>query len=83
LRPCSTGELKDKFKLKGYPPEVADKVMADLAACGMLDDAAFARAWMQSRLKKYGFRRVARELADKGIAKELVSVALGIGQGRL
>lgn len=71
LRPRSTGELKEKLRLKGYPGEVIGKIVSDCAAQGLLDDEAFTKAWLQSRLKKYGLRRVSRELSEKGIPKEL------------
>lgn len=73
LRPRSCGELAGKMRDKGYPVHVIDRVTADHLASGMLNDDAFAKAWMQSRLKKYGFRRVTRELIDKGISKDTIA----------
>ncbi len=72
LRPRSTGELKKKLQMKGYEGEIIEKIISECAMSGLLDDSAFAKAWLQSRLKKYGFRRVSRELAEKGITKELI-----------
>lgn len=72
LRPRSCFELAEKMRQKNYPEDVIKKVTADLLAGGLLDDDIFARIWMQSRLKKYGMRRVVRELADKGIPKEKI-----------
>ncbi|MBF0619159.1 MAG: regulatory protein RecX [Candidatus Omnitrophica bacterium] len=73
LRPRSTGEFCNKLKAKGYPPELVDTVVQYFSALGYLDDAAFVRAWFSSRLKRYGVRRVARELTEKGIAKTLIA----------
>ncbi len=72
LRPRSCVELAEKMRGKGYEDEVISRVRADFIAMGYLDDDAFAKAWMQSRLKKYGLRRVMRELSDKGIAKDKI-----------
>lgn len=72
LRPRSTGELAQKLRLKAYDEEIVAKVVAQCDKGGLLDDRAFARAWLYSRLKKYGFRRVSRELLQKGIPKDLI-----------
>ena len=74
LRPRTEDEFKVKFASKGYPDDVSCRVVSELKALGYINDAAFARVWMQSRLKKAGFRRVAMELAQKGITKEAVSL---------
>lgn len=76
LRPRAVAELRQKMTDKGHASDVISAVIEDFLALGVLDDAAFAKAWMRSRLNKpMGFRRIARELADKGIAKGLVQVA--------
>jgi regulatory protein len=72
LRPRSTLELRQKLSTKGYEAS-ADELIEELTRLGFLDDKAFAKAWLQYRLNKpVGLRRVIRELADKGIPKELV-----------
>jgi regulatory protein len=43
-----------------------------MTAWGYLNDEAFTKAWFQGRLKRYGFRRIALELSDKGIPKDLI-----------
>lgn len=73
LRPRSEGELKAKLADKGYLPDIAGQVINEFKTYGYIDDAAFTRLWMQSRLKKYGFRRVSLELIQKGIAKEMIT----------
>ena len=46
---------------------------------GMIDDAAFARAWVSSRHQGRGLARraLANELRQKGVAAEVTSEALG------
>lgn len=72
LRPRSAAELLVKLKVRGFPAEVSLGLVDDLTRMGYIDDAAFARLWMQGRLKKYGIRRIERELADKGILKATI-----------
>ncbi|MBF0122040.1 MAG: regulatory protein RecX [Candidatus Omnitrophica bacterium] len=59
--------------MKGYEIDLVEKVVSACLGAGLLDDSAFAKAWFQSRLKKYGFRRVSRELVDKGIPKDVIN----------
>ncbi|NTV28886.1 MAG: regulatory protein RecX [Candidatus Omnitrophica bacterium] len=77
LRPQSACELSDKLRKKGYPPELVERLTAELKAKGFIDDAAFARAWIQGRCRKYGYRRLARELDAKGIDGEMAKTAWG------
>ena len=73
LRPRSTAELAEKMRGKWYPPDIIERVISDMKAWGYLDDGAFTKAWLQGRLKRYGYRRIALELVDKGIPKELIA----------
>lgn len=75
FRPRSEAELKDKLLQHGYSPEVSALVVGEFKTLGFVDDAAFARAWLQSRLKKYGYRRVSLELLRLGLAKDLIAAA--------
>jgi regulatory protein len=73
LRPRSRGELWSKMAGKGYDQAVIIDVLEALTQMGFIDDAAFAKAWLQYRLNKpVGFRQVERELIDKGIPKDVI-----------
>ena len=73
LRPRSRAELGRKMAGKGYERPAIDDVLDELTRLGFIDDAAFAKAWLQYRLNKpMGFRRVERELIDKGIPKDMI-----------
>ena len=73
LRPRATGELIQKLELKGYAHAAIDPLIDELTRAGFLDDAAFALAWMRSRLNRpHGLRRITRELSDKGIDRDLI-----------
>ena len=74
LRPRSVIELRDRLLQKNYPAAVVEKVVNDLTAAELLDDEAFAKAWVNWRLsgRPVGLRRIAQELKDKGIARDVI-----------
>jgi regulatory protein len=74
LRPRSVKELRDRLQQKSYSPDVIDRVIHDLTDAELLDDGSFAKAWVQWRLsgRPVGLRRIAQELKDKGISKEVI-----------
>lgn len=73
LRPRSRAELVRKMEGKGYEQPLITRVVDELVSFGLIDDAAFAKAWLQYRLgRPMGFRRVERELLDKGIPKDVI-----------
>jgi regulatory protein len=62
---------------RGAPGEVAERVVADLTARGYLDDAAFARRWVETRgARGYGPARLRAELRARGVAAALIDAAL-------
>lgn len=51
--------------------------MTDLTARGYLDDAAFARHWVETRAPRgYGARRLRAELLARGVATAVADAAL-------
>jgi regulatory protein len=56
----------------------AELVLAELIGLGYLDDARYARLFAQDRqtLDRWGHQRIARALAQRGIARELIAQAL-------
>ncbi len=69
----SEKELRDSLCLKGAKPSDIDEVMSFLKRAGLLDDELFARLWVESRVKKpLGFKRLARELKNKGISENII-----------
>lgn len=72
LRPRTEYELRVKFAQKMYSEEIADQLISYCKDSGLLDDGLFAKVWLQSRLKKYGLRRVRHELAAKGLSEQLI-----------
>ncbi len=73
-----TRELVQRLSRRGAAPDVARAVVADLQSRGYLDDEAFARWWAQARARwrRIGSLRLRRELAAKGISRELAAAAI-------
>ena len=65
----SRKELSDKLAKKLVPDDVATRLLDRFEEVGLVDDEAFARAWVQSRQPGKGLARraLAQELRRKGI----------------
>ncbi|MFF2354224.1 regulatory protein RecX [Kitasatospora sp. NPDC058115] len=74
----SRKQLADALRKREIPDEVAEEVLTRLEEVGLIDDAAFAAAWVESRHSVRGLSRraLAQELRTKGIAGELAERAL-------
>ncbi|MDD2928038.1 MAG: regulatory protein RecX [Candidatus Omnitrophica bacterium] len=69
----SENELAGRLKLKKIPAETIKEVISFLKEKRFIDDNVFARAWINSRLKKpFGLRRIKQELRQKGVDKEII-----------
>lgn len=68
-RQRSIGEVRRRLSRVGYREDLVDGAIARLVELGMLDDAAFARTWIESRdrARPRGERALRFELARKGI----------------
>jgi regulatory protein len=78
-RARSSADLKRWLKTKDFTDAEIDPAIEKLQALGLLDDYAFARGFARSRLspgRGLGARRVAMELARKGVARNLVDRVL-------
>jgi len=60
------------------PGDVSDQVLGRFSEVGLIDDAAFARAWVESRHAGRGLARraLAHELRRKGVGDEEVGSAV-------
>jgi regulatory protein len=74
----SRSDLAGRLAAKGVPAEVSERLLDRFEEVGLVDDAAFARAWVQSRQPGKGLARRAlgQELRRKGIDDALVRDAL-------
>jgi regulatory protein len=78
VRPRTRAELDTALRRGGFDEDVIADVLARYSDVGMIDDEAFARAWVTSRHHSKGLARraLAGELRRKGVAAEDVGVAL-------
>lgn len=78
VRPRSIAETRRRLRHLGYPHALVDGVVERLIEMNYLDDAAFARAWVQSRdrARPRGETALRRELALKGVAREVIDDVL-------
>lgn len=74
----SRKELADKLAKKDVPSELAERLLDRFCEVGLIDDEAFARAWIESRQPGKGLatRALAHELRRKGIDDEIARNAL-------
>ncbi len=74
----SRAELATKLARKQVPHEVAERLLDRFEEVGLVDDAAFARDWVQSRQTGRGLARraLAVELQRKGVEKEVIADAV-------
>ncbi|HEY3067334.1 MAG TPA: regulatory protein RecX [Methylomirabilota bacterium] len=76
-RPWTAAELTRRLRRRGAPADVADAVVADLRERGHVDDAAFARHWVETRAARgYGAARLRAELRGRGVALPAIERAL-------
>jgi len=71
-------ELADRLAAKNVPADVATRLLDRFEDVGLVDDGAFARAWVGSRQPGKGLARraLAQELRRKGIDDETARAAL-------
>lgn len=74
----SRKELADKLAKKDVPADLASALLDRFEEVGLVDDDAFARAWIASRQPGKGLARraLAQELRRKGIDDEVAREAL-------
>ncbi|WDZ87572.1 regulatory protein RecX [Micromonospora cathayae] len=79
VRPRTRAELAGALARRGVSPEVSAEVLDRYDEVGIIDDAAFARAWVSSRHAGRGLARraLANELRQRGVDGEVASAALG------
>lgn len=78
FRPRTRAELATALRKKEIDDDVAASVLARYAEVGLIDDVAFAKAWVSSRHHGRGLasRALANELRRKGVESEVVDEAL-------
>jgi regulatory protein len=78
VRPRTRAELATAMTKRGIADDVVAEVLDRYDEVGIIDDAAFARAWVESRHHGKGLARRAlgQELRRRGVDQEVVKEAL-------
>ncbi|MFE4592568.1 recombination regulator RecX [Streptomyces laurentii] len=76
--PRTRKQLADALRKREIPDEVAEEVLSRFEDVGLIDDAAFAGAWVESRHHGRGLARraLARELRTKGVDPTVIQEAV-------
>jgi regulatory protein len=77
--PRTRRQLADALSKREIPEDVAEEVLSRFEGVGLIDDAAFADAWVESRHHSRGLARraLARELRTKGVDSVVIDDAVG------
>lgn len=84
-RQRSTAEVRRRLTGGGYREELVAGAIERLTELGMLDDAAFAQSWVESRdrAQPRGERALRSELAGKGIDRQTLDDVLSERRDRI
>src|SRR3954453_13742439 len=76
--PKTRQQLADLLADRGVPDEAAETVLDRFTEVGLIDDAAYARAWVSSRQAGRGLARraLSAELRAKGVDPEVAAEAV-------
>lgn len=78
LAPRTRAQLATALRKRGIPDDAAGEVLGRFEDVGLIDDAAFARAWVESRHYSRGLagRALSAELKQRGVAAERIRAAI-------
>jgi regulatory protein len=78
LAPRTRAQLAAALRERGIPGDVAGAVLDRFAGAGLIDDAAFARAWVESRHYSRGLagRALQAELRRRGVDDDQIRDAI-------
>jgi regulatory protein len=76
--PRTRAQLATALRKRRIPDEVAETVLGRFAEVGLIDDAAFAQAWVETRHHGRGLARraLSSELRQRGVAADQVRLAV-------
>src|SRR5690625_4552337 len=76
--PRTRAQLARGLQRRGVEEDVAHLVLDQLGTAGLVDDAAFADAWVDSRHagRRLGRERLAGELRQRGVAEDTIDDAV-------
>lgn len=82
-RPRSEREIRDRLRQKGFEASAIDTAIEKLEGWRYLDDAEFARYWVENREanRPRGKRLLEQELRSKGVDLEVIQSTIEAGVG--
>jgi regulatory protein len=77
--PRTRAELAERLRRRGVADGPAARVLDRLTDVGLIDDVAYAHAWVDTRQagRGLGRRRLVDELRRKGVARDTIDEAIG------
>jgi regulatory protein len=77
-RPRSSAEVRQNLVKRGISEPLVEETMNRLQASGLVNDEAFARAWVENRnsFRPRGKPALRMELRQKGLSEEIVQTVL-------
>jgi regulatory protein len=77
--PKTRAQLAEAMRKRGVPDDAANSVLDRFEEVGLVDDAAFANAWVTSRQagRSLAPRALGNELRQRGVAEPLIAEAVG------
>jgi len=79
FRQRSKKEISERLRKKRFDEQIIKETITFLENKGFVDDKIFARAWIESRIKKpFGIRKIRQELNFKGIDKEIIDSEINV-----
>jgi SOS response regulatory protein OraA/RecX len=78
-------EMRRHLVHRGAEPEVAESALLELIEQGYLDDARFARLFVQDKreLNQWGSARIRRALVERGVSSDLAGAAVSEADAEL
>jgi regulatory protein len=79
VAPKTRAQLAGALRRRAVPEDAAEAVLGRFAEVGLIDDAMFASAWVESRHYSRGLsgRALAAELRTRGVSADEIKAAVG------
>ena len=83
MRTRSTWEMEQYLRRKNVSPALATIILNKLSVIGLLDDAAFAQAWVSNRrlLRPTSKRKLQQELRAKHVSDQVIDITISDAAG--
>lgn len=71
-------QLRQKLKQKSYDDDVVEQAIEYVKSFGYIDDAKYARRFVENRKKTKSRQEISAMLSQKGLSREIITEALEI-----